>query len=93
MLAERQVAVGSPVMKEKFNAGAQKLSEAAKARPAETKWSLIGAAAGGGSGLLIGGVGIVAMGSGVGIPAGIILALVGGAIGNRYGISKDRPIR
>lgn len=80
-------------MKQKLNAGAQKLSAAAKARPAETRWSLIGAAAGGGSGLLIGGVGIVAMGSGVGIPAALVLAVVGGAIGNRYGISKDRPVR
>lgn len=81
------------MMKQKLNAGAQKLSAAAKARPAETRWSLIGAAAGGGSGLLIGGVGIVAMGSGVGIPAALVLAVVGGAIGNRYGISKDRPVR
>lgn len=80
-------------MKDKLNAGAQKLSAAAKARPAETRWSLIGAAAGGGSGLLIGGVGIVAMGSGVGIPAAVVFAVVGGAIGNRYGISKDRPVK
>lgn len=80
-------------MKDKLNAGAQKLSAAAKARPEETRWSLIGAAAGGGSGLLIGGVGVVAMGSGVGIPAAVVLAMVGGAIGNRYGISKDRPIK
>lgn len=80
-------------VKQKLASGAQRVAAAVKVRPAETRWSLIGATAGGGSGLLIGGVGIVAMGSGVGIPAAVILAVVGGAIGNRYGISKDRPVK
>lgn len=80
-------------MKVKFSAAKERILSVAQARPAETRWSLIGAAAGGGSGLLIGGVGIVAMGSGVGIPAAVILAMVGGAVGNRYGISKDRPVK
>ncbi len=80
-------------MKQRFTAGAQKVSAAAKARPAETRWSLIGAAVGAILGLVIGGVGIAAMGGATGVPAAIILALVGGVIGNRYGISKDRPIR
>ena len=79
-------------MKDKLHAGAQKLSAAAKARPAETRWSLIGAAAGAVLGLLIGGVGIAAMGGAKGVPAAVILALLGAFIGNRYGISKDRPV-
>lgn len=80
-------------MKDKFSMAKDWIVSGAKARPSETRWSLVGAAAGGGSGLLIGGVGIVAMGSGVGIPAAVLLAVVGGAVGNRYGISKDRPVK
>ena len=79
-------------MKQKISSGAQKLSEAAKARPAETRWSVIGAAAGAAIGLMIGGVGVVAMGGGFGFPAAVILAFVGGLFGNRYGISRDRPV-
>jgi predicted lipid-binding transport protein (Tim44 family) len=79
-------------VKQKFQDGARKVGAAAKARPAETTWSLIGAAVGAAIGLLIGGVGVVAMGGGIGVPAAIILALVGGVVGNRYGISKDRPV-
>ncbi|KSV92888.1 hypothetical protein [Sinorhizobium sp. GL28] len=80
-------------MKQKLSSGAQKVAAAAKARPAETRWSLIGAAAGAVIGLLIGGVGVAAMGGAAGVPAAIILAIVGGMAGNRYGVSKDRPIR
>lgn len=80
-------------MKDKLNAGARKVAAAAKARPAETRWSLIGVFVGIAFGLLIGGVGIAAMGGAKGVPAAVILALVGGFVGNRYGISKDRPVR
>ncbi|PDT50936.1 MULTISPECIES: hypothetical protein [Sinorhizobium] len=80
-------------MKQKLSLGAQKVTAAAKARPAETRWSLIGASAGAVLGLLVGGVGIAAMGGAAGVPAAVILALVGGVLGNRYGISKDRPVR
>jgi hypothetical protein len=80
-------------MKDKLGAGARKVAAAAKARPAETRWSLIGALAGAVVGLLIGGVGIAAMGGAKGVPAAILLAFVGGIVGNRYGISKDRPVR
>ncbi|MDX1216287.1 hypothetical protein GOL99_12155 [Sinorhizobium medicae] len=80
-------------MKQRISSGTQKVAAAAKARPAETRWSLIGAAAGVVLGLLIGGVGIAAMGGAAGVPAAVILALVGGVIGNRYGISKDRPVK
>lgn len=79
-------------MKQRISSGARKVAAAAKARPAETRWSVIGAAAGALMGLLIGGVGIAAMGGAAGVPAAVILALVGGIIGNRYGISKDRPV-
>ncbi|MGO7589977.1 hypothetical protein [Rhizobium leguminosarum] len=80
-------------MKQKLSSGAQKVAAAAKARPAETRWSLIGAVVGVFLGLLIGGVGVAAMGGAAGLPAALILALVGGIVGNRYGISKDRPVR
>ncbi|KQQ72442.1 hypothetical protein ASF70_13000 [Rhizobium sp. Leaf321] len=68
------------------------MGAAAKARPAETIWSIIGAVGGAILGLMIGGVGIAAMGGAKGVPAAIILALLFGVIGNRYGISKDRPV-
>ncbi|MBB3520974.1 hypothetical protein [Rhizobium sp. BK456] len=80
-------------MKQKLSSGAQKVTAAAKARPAETRWSIIGAAAGAILGLLVGGVGIAAMGGAAGVPAAVIFALIGGVVGNRYGISKDRPVR
>ncbi|UFS81534.1 MULTISPECIES: hypothetical protein [Rhizobium] len=80
-------------MKQRFTAGTQKVTAAAKARPAETRWSLIGAAGGAFLGFLIGGVGIAAMGGAAGVPAALILAIAGGVLGNRYGISKDRPVR
>lgn len=80
-------------MKQQLEANARKVAAAAKARPAETRWSIIGAAAGAVLGLLIGGVGIAAMGGAAGIPAAVILAFIGGIVGNRYGISKDRPVR
>ncbi|QIJ44253.1 hypothetical protein G7039_29220 (plasmid) [Rhizobium leguminosarum] len=80
-------------MKQKLHTGASKVAAAAKARPAETKWSFMGAVAGAVLGLLVGGVGIAAMGGAAGVPAAVILALIGGVVGNRYGISKDRPVR
>ncbi|PDT81806.1 hypothetical protein CO676_19745 [Sinorhizobium sp. BJ1] len=81
------------MMKDKISSASQKVAAAAKARPAETRWSLLGAAGGAILGLLVGGVGITAMGGGAGVPAAVILALVGGVLGNRFGISKDRPVR
>lgn len=80
-------------MKDRYSAGARHVTAAARARPAETKWSLIGAGIGAVVGLLMGSVGIAAMGGAAGIPAALILAVIGGVIGNRYGISKDRPVR
>lgn len=80
-------------MKQRLESNARKVAAAAKARPEETRWSLIGAAAGAILGLLVGGVGIAAMGGAAGVPAAVILALIGGIVGNRYGISKDRPVK
>ncbi len=50
-------------MKQKLSSGAHKVAAAAQARPAETRWSLIEAVAGAVLGLMIGGVGIAAMGA------------------------------
>ncbi|THK37641.1 hypothetical protein EHS39_13470 [Ensifer sp. MPMI2T] len=80
-------------MKDKIASAAQNLACAAKARPEESKWSLIGAAVGAILGLIIGGIGVTAMGGAIGVPATVVLAVVGGVLGNRYGISKDRPVR
>ncbi|MBU2328349.1 MAG: hypothetical protein KJ755_13500 [Alphaproteobacteria bacterium] len=79
-------------MRDKFSVIKMRILSCAKARPAEARWSLFGAAIGAFLGLLIGGVGIAAMGGGAGLPAAVILAFVGGMLGNRYGISKDRPV-
>lgn len=79
-------------MRDKISIATKRIVSGAKARPAETRWSLIGASAGAAVGLMVGGVGIVAMGGGAGIPAAVILAVIGGMLGNRYGISRDRPV-
>ena len=63
-----------------------------KDRPAETIWTIVGAGGGGAVGTVIGGMGVVAMGTGFGIPAGIVLGFTGGMIGNRIGVGKDRPV-
>jgi len=80
-------------MKQRLGSNARKVAAAVKARPAETRWSLIGAAAGAVLGLIVGGVGIAAMGGATGVPAAVIFAVVGGVLGNLYGISKVRPVR
>jgi len=59
----------------------------------ETIGTSMGIVSGGGLGALIGGAGVVAMGTGFGFPAGVALAVVGGAIGNRVGIAIDRPVK
>jgi len=63
-----------------------------KDRPSETIGTIVGE--GGGSAIrsVIGDMGVVAMGTGFGVPAGIVLGLTGGIIGNRIGCGKDRPI-
>ena len=62
----------------------------AKGRPSEITGTAIGTIAGVAAGLLIGGVGIVALGGAFGLSASAILALVGGLVGNRIGMERDR---
>ena len=79
-------------MKDRIGKGAAKASAFVAARPQERRWSIIGGGAGFIVGLFIGGLGVAAMGGAVGVPAAIVLAVLGAIIGNRYGISKDRPV-
>ena len=64
-----------------------------KDRPSETIGTIIGAGGGGVVGTMIGGMGVVAMGTGIGIPAGLVLGVAGGVIGNRVGVGRDRPVK
>lgn len=64
-----------------------------KSRPREVRWSIYGMALGGTAGVLVGGVGIAALGGAMGVPAALVLAIVGGMIGNRIGVGKDRPLQ
>jgi hypothetical protein len=41
---------------------------------------------------LLGGVGIVAMGSATGLPACIVLGGLGALVGNRIGVERDKPL-
>lgn len=77
-------------MKSLFNRGVSAAGDFRRSRPKEVYWSTAGIVAGAASGFLIGGVGIAAGGSAVGIPAAFILAIVGGLIGNRIGVEIDR---
>lgn len=62
-------------------------------RPKETGWSIFGGLVGAVAGFIfIGGVGIAAMGTAIGVPAALIGGVLGGLIGNRFGISRDRPV-
>lgn len=61
-------------------------------RPNEVKWTAIGGVSGVPVGLAIGGVGVTALGGAVGIPAVALCSVVGAAIGNRFGVGKDRPL-
>lgn len=63
-------------------------------RPKETAGTLIGAVAVAPIGVVIGGVGLTAMGGGIGVPVIAlcgIFGLVGAGIGNRVGVELDRP--
>jgi uncharacterized protein YcfJ len=64
-----------------------------KSRPKQFRWSIYGAAVGAFVGAFIGGVGVAALGVAFGMPAFIILAIVGGMIGNRVGVEKDNAAR
>lgn len=64
-----------------------------RGRPKETRWTIIGGLVGAVAGFIfIGGVGIAAMGTAFGVPAALIGGVLGCLIGNRFGISRDRPV-
>jgi hypothetical protein len=56
-----------------------------KSRPRELRWSIYGMVGGALVGTFIGGIGIAALGSAFGVPASVILSVIGGMIGNRAG--------
>ena len=60
--------------------------------PNEVKGTIAGGTIGGAIGTFIGGVGIAAMGTGIGVPAGLALGGLGLLIGNRAGIARDRSV-
>lgn len=59
-------------------------------RPKEFRWSLYGAGVGALIGASIGGIGVAALGGAFGVPAFVVLAVVGGMIGNRVGVEIDK---
>ena len=58
--------------------------------PNELKSTIAGIATGLLAGAVIGGIGIAAVGGAVGVSGAAVLAVAGGLVGNRIGISKDR---
>jgi uncharacterized protein YcfJ len=77
-------------MKQAIKRGVAIAGDIHKRRPQEVRWSIAGMMAGALLGLLVGGVGIAAFGGARGVPAFLILGIVGGVIGNRVGLEKDR---
>lgn len=80
-------------MKHTIKRGADAIGGFRKSRPKEFRWSIYGIVVGALVGVFFGGVGIAALGGAIGVPASIILATVGGMIGNRVGVEKDRATR
>lgn len=61
-------------------------------RRKEVAGTLAGAVAGMPVGLVIGGVGVTALGGAIGLPAIAVCSLLGAGIGNRIGVGLDRPL-
>jgi hypothetical protein len=80
----------SEQMKQAIRRSVVKVSALTKTRQREIGWSIAGVVLGVIAGLFVGGVGIAAGGSAFGVPASVILALLGGMIGNRIGVEKDK---
>jgi predicted lipid-binding transport protein (Tim44 family) len=80
-------------MRQTIKRGAVAVRGLSKSRPREVRWSIGGAAVGALAGIFLGGVGIAALGTAFGVPAFVILAIVGGMIGNRVGVEKDNKAR
>ncbi len=77
-------------MKHTIKRGADAIRGFRKSRPREFHWSIYGMAVGALVGAFVGGVGVAALGGALGVPASVILATVGGMIGNRVGVEKDK---
>ncbi|MET4603679.1 uncharacterized protein YcfJ [Bradyrhizobium sp. JR4.1] len=63
-----------------------------KSRPKELRWSIYGVVAGVLVGASIGGIGVAILGGAFGISAAVVLGIIGGMIGNRVGVEKDRAV-
>jgi len=63
-----------------------------KSRPKELRWSIYGVVAGVLLGASLGGIGVAILGGAFGLPAAVVLGIIGGMIGNRVGIEKDRAV-
>ncbi|WP_354180951.1 hypothetical protein [Bradyrhizobium sp. LA6.1] len=63
-----------------------------KSRPKELRWSIYGVVAGVLAGSSLGGIGVALLGGAFGIPAAVVLGILGGMIGNRIGVEKDRVV-
>ena len=93
-------------VKNKISAAADKISKKAnkfvssasntaksyiKQNPTEARTTILGIHVGAGLGFAIGGsIGVVGFFGGVGIPWFVLLALSGGFLGNRFGLSRDK---
>ncbi|QIP05612.1 hypothetical protein [Bradyrhizobium symbiodeficiens] len=63
-----------------------------KSRPKELRWSIYGVVAGVLVGASLGGIGVAIHGGAFGFPAAVVLGTIGGVIGNRIGLEKDRAV-
>jgi uncharacterized protein YcfJ len=77
-------------MRHKIKRTAAAIRRFRKSRPREFRWSIYGSVVGALVGTFIGGIGVAALGIAFGAPASIILAVIGGMIGNRVGVEKDK---
>jgi predicted lipid-binding transport protein (Tim44 family) len=76
---------------QKIKRAAAAIRDLRKSRPGEFRWSIYGLGVGALVGaVFVGGIGIAALGTAFGAPASAILAVIGGMIGNRVGVEKDK---
>lgn len=80
-------------MKDALKRGADVAGRLVEKRPKETRWTLVGAAAGAVSGFALGSIGVVAHGGGTGfsvLVVAAVLAGVGALAGSRFGVWADQ---
>lgn len=58
----------------------------------QAKWTAVGVLVGLAMGGAVGWIGIAALGTGFGLPSSVVLMFVGGLVGNRWGIWRDKKI-